>query len=98
MRVALVIGMAFLLAACGEFMGAGVKHWRGPQGADTYALICSGVMVSMDTCVNKAKELCPKGYVTLDGGPKKEEPEQDERKRWLKAHDVNRHMTVECKQ
>lgn len=95
MRLAVVLGMTLLLAGCGgDFLGAGVKHWKGPQGAETYALTCSGVMISMDTCVKKAQELCPKGYVVLDGGP--QAAAKADKKTWDKP-ETKRQMTVECK-
>jgi len=95
MRRVVVLSAAMLLAGCGgsEVLGAGVKHWKGPKGAETYQLTCSGVLVSMDTCVRRAQELCPKGYVTLEGGPQKSAT--NEKKSW-DLPETKREMTIEC--
>jgi len=47
----------------------------------------------MDTCVRRAQELCPKGYVTLEGGPQKSAT--NEKKSW-DLPETKREMTIEC--
>lgn len=40
--------------------------FTGPNGGVAYSMKCSGGMLSMDKCYQKAGELCSRGYRIID--------------------------------
>jgi hypothetical protein len=40
--------------------------FKGPNGRMAYSMKCSGIGRSLDTCYDKASELCPDGYAIID--------------------------------
>lgn len=56
--------LALMLASCAGTIEP--RQFVGPNGKAAFSMRCSGMGRTLDACYQKAGELCPTGYTTVD--------------------------------
>lgn len=44
------------------------NEFKGPNGGTAYYMKCSGMGRTMEACLHKAAEMCPRGYAVITSG------------------------------